>query len=207
MRILVVAILIFVVSGCTTVPEQIQGDFREVSPARVDPGVFGSDVRWGGIILNTNNSGSQTCFEILSRELDKFLRPELEDHTAGRYIACKDGFHDPLVFTKGREVTMTGSIENIEVRKLDDFDYRYPVMDVDHLVLWQKRRTVIVHRGFYDPWMWGGRRGWYGGWYGGWGHPYYRPWGMHNSGWTETRTLLPDPSIVESQGPPMRSPE
>lgn len=213
MRILLVTAMIFLISACTTVPEQIQGDFPTITPARVDPGVFGSEVRWGGVILNAKNTDSQTCFEILSRDLDKYLRPELQDHTAGRFIACKDGFHDPLVFTKGREITMTGSIKNIEIRKLDDFDYRYPVLDVDHLVLWQKRRNVVVYRGFHDPWMWGGYRGWghrgwgYGGWGGGWGHPYYRPFPMHSTGWAETRTLLPDPSIIESQDPVNQSPE
>ena len=113
-------------SACTTVPEEIQGTYPEVSPARVEPGVFGTDVRWGGVILESRNSGNGTCFEILSRNLDKYLRPELEDSTLGRFIACKPGFHDPLVFTKGREVTLTGQIQAIETRKVDEFDYRYP---------------------------------------------------------------------------------
>jgi outer membrane lipoprotein len=197
MRIALILTIVILASGCTTVPEQIQGEFTEVSPARVDPAVFGSEVRWGGVILSARNTGKQTCFEILSRDLDKYLRPEVEDDTAGRYIACKDGFHDPLVFTKGREVTMTGEIRNIEVRKLDDFDYRYPVLDVDHLVLWEKRRNVVVYRGFNDPWAWHyPYRGWGWGW--GWGHPWRGPYPGMSHGWAETRTLLPDPSIVES---------
>lgn len=195
MRIALILIIVILASACTTVPEQIQGEFTEVSPARVDQAVFGSEVRWGGVILSARNTGDQTCFEILSRDLDKYLRPEVEDETAGRYIACKAGFHDPLVFTKGREVTMTGEIRNIEVRKLDDFDYRYPVLDVDHLVLWEKRRNVVIYRGFHDPWAWHyPYRGW--GW--GWGHPWRGPYMGMSHGWAETRTLLPDPSIVES---------
>jgi outer membrane lipoprotein len=196
MRILTLTIVMLVISACTTVPEQIQGTYPEIAPARVDPGAFGSSVRWGGVILGTTNKENKTCFEILSRDLDKYLRPELEDQTAGRYIACKQGFYDPLVFSKGREVTMTGQIRNIEVKRLEEFDYSYPLLDVQNLVLWEKRRKVVVYRGFHDPWMWPspyGRWGW--GW--GWGHPYYRPFPMHSSGFAETRTLLPDPSIVE----------
>lgn len=179
-------------TACTTVPEQIQGDFAQISPARVDPGVFGSDVRWGGVILSSENRDNMTCFEILSRNLDKYLRPTQEDYTAGRYIACKQGFQDPVVFTKGREVTTTGQVRNIEVRQLDDFDYRYPVIDVDALVLWEKRRNVVVYRGFNDPWHYRYP----------WGYPYWgfhRPYGWGGtSGWAETRTLLPDASIVNS---------
>ncbi len=199
MRILTITAVLLAVSACTTVPEQIQGDFPEISPARVEPGVFGSSARWGGVILGSRNSGSETCFEILSRALDKYLRPEIEDMTAGRFIACKSGFHDPLVFSKGREITVTGSIQRTEVRKVDDFDYRYPVMEVDNLVLWQKRRNVVVYRGFndpfYNPWYWGPRWGPYWG-----GVPYHRrAWPMYSTGYAETRTLLPDPAIIETR--------
>jgi outer membrane lipoprotein len=196
MRLLTITAIILALSACTTIPEQIQGDFPDITPARVEPGVFGSNVRWGGVILDSRNKDDGTCFEILSRDLDKYLRPRVEDQTAGRYIACKSGFHDPAVFTKGREVTMTGSIMAIETRKLDDFDYRYPIMKVDSLVLWEKRRNVVVYRGFhdpfYDPWYWRGPH---------WGHfPYYRrPFPMHSSGFAETRQLLPDPAIIETR--------
>jgi outer membrane lipoprotein len=165
MRSLTVTIIILALSACTSIPEQIQGSYNEISPARVDPGVFGSSVRWGGIIIDATNKEDATCFEVLSRELDKYLRPKVEDRTAGRYIACKQGFHDPEVFSKGREITMTGNIRNIEVRRVDDFDYRYPVMDVNELVLWQKRRNVVVYHNSYDPFYYG---------------PYARhPWGYY----------------------------
>ena len=180
-------------TACTTVPEQIQGDYSEISPARVDPSTFGTPVRWGGVIMNAESRNGKTCFEVLSRRLDKYLRPTQEDYTAGRYIACKDGFQDPAVFTEGREITTTGAIRNIEMRDLEEFNYRYPVIDVDSLVLWEKRRNVIVYRGFNDPWHY--RYPWgypYGGF--GWGHG----WGHY--GRAEVRTLQPDPSIVESSG-------
>ena len=143
MRLLVIMIVTLALSACTTIPEEIQGSYQDVSPARVEPGVFGTDVRWGGVILSSRNNDTGTCFEVLSRHLDKYLRPELEDTTLGRFLACKPGFHDPLVFTKGREITVTGRINAIETRKVDDFDYRYPVLAVDDLVLWQKRKVVI----------------------------------------------------------------
>jgi len=197
MRLFTIMIVALALSACTTIPEEIQGTFQEVSPARVEPGVFGSDVRWGGVILDSKNTGQGTCFEILSRSLDKYLRPELEDSTLGRFIACKPGFHDPLVFTKGREVTVTGRIQAIETRKVDDFDYRYPVLAVDDLVLWQKRKVVMRYRGYSDPYFgpWGLRGGYGGGWGG---YPYYRhPFPGYNTGYAEPVVTLPDPAIVE----------
>jgi outer membrane lipoprotein len=197
MRLLIITIVILALSACTTIPEEIQGDFQSVSPARVEPGVFGADVRWGGVILNARNTGEGTCFEILSRELDKYLRPELKDSTQGRFIACKPGFHDPMVFDKGREVTVTGRIQAIETRKLDDFDYRYPVVAVDDLVLWQKRKVVMRYRGYNDPFYgpWGARGGYWGGWGG---YPYFRhPFPSYHTGYAEPVTILPGPAIVE----------
>ena len=199
MRLLTITIVILALSACTTIPEEIQGTYTEVSPARVEPGVFGTDVRWGGVILSARNSDTGTCFEILSRDLDKYLRPELEDTTMGRFIACKSGFHDPLVFNKGREITVTGNIQAIETRKVNDFDYRYPVLAIDDLVLWEKRKIVTRYRGYsnsyYGPW------GGHGGYWGGWGgYPYYRhPFPSYHSGYAEPVATLPDPAIVESR--------
>ncbi|MBT8046949.1 MAG: Slp/YeaY family lipoprotein [Xanthomonadales bacterium] len=200
MRLLTVFSLVLALSACTTVPEQIQGTYPEISPARVDPGVFDSSVRWGGVIVSSKVKDSQTCFEILSRDLDKYLRPKLEDSTAGRFIACKTGFHDPMVFAAGREITVTGKIQSVEVRKLEEFDYRYPVLEVDDLVLWQKRKVVMRYRGFTDPFYgpWYGRGGYWGHW-GGWGgYPYYRGhYPGYGHGYLEPRVELPDPAIIE----------
>lgn len=189
--LLALMIATLAVGACTTVPEPIQGDFPSISPARVEDGVFGQSVRWGGVIVNTFLEQDRTCFEILSRELDKYLRPNVEDYSAGRYVACKAGFLDPAVFTAGREVTTTGQIRNIRVGDIEGIPYRYPVLEVDSLVLWEKRRQVIVYRGFHDPWLYRYP----------WGYPYWgygRPYPLHSSVYAEPRSLLPEPSIVNT---------
>ena len=194
MRVLILPLMLLSLSACTTVPEQIQGEFDNVSPDRAEPGVIGANVRWGGVILDSRYVDGATCFEVLSRELDKYLRPTQEDFSRGRFIACKPGFQDPLVFAKGREITTTGSIRTIQARKLEDFNYRFPVVAVDTLVLWEKRRRVVVYRGFNDPWFYRYP----------WGYPHwgYRSWGGMTHGQAEQRTLLPDPSIVSEGGSP-----
>lgn len=166
------ALAALALAGCATIPEQIQGDYSDISPARVEPAVFGTSVRWGGVIIDAVNEANTTCFEILSRDLDKYMRPLQEDRTAGRFIACKPGFHDPEVFAAGREVTLTGSIRGIDEREIDQFKYRYPIVDVDELVLWQPRREVMVIDRMYDPF-------WYPYPYS-WGRPY---WGYYPYYW------------------------
>jgi outer membrane lipoprotein len=183
-------------TACTTIPEQIQGTYSDISPARVEPSAFGASVRWGGVLIDATNQASSTCFEVLSRGLDKYLRPLQEDRTAGRFIACKAGFHDPEVFAPGREVTLTGTLRNIEVREIDQFNYSYPVVDVKELVLWEPRQEVMVIDHMYDPF-----------WYPYWGSPYWGgyypyhwgryPYGMYGRSHVYTRQLLPDPSDTQ----------
>jgi len=194
MRTLLTITVLLLLSACTTIPEQIQGTYADISPARVEPANFGSNVRWGGVIIDSFNKPTSTCYEILSRDLDKYLRPKVEDRTAGRFIACENGFHDPEVYSEGREVTVTGHIRNIEVRQIDDFNYRYPVIDVDQMVLWEKRQDVIYYDNyyydpFYYPYYWGYPYGIY--------YPYY-PYPHHQSGRARVRQALPNPSDVHS---------
>lgn len=192
MRGWILAISVLMIAGCTTVPEQLQGTYPSVSPLRVEASEFGSTVRWGGVIIDSVNSPHQTCFEVLSRDLDKYLRPRLEDRTAGRFIACKAGFYDPEVFARGREVTLVGRITAIEVRNVDEFEYHYPVVNVDELVLWEVREEVVIvdnlhHGPYWHPYYWHGP---YWGYY-----PFYRPgWPMYERGYVRTRQLLPDPA-------------
>jgi len=196
-RISQLAAVTLLFSACTTIPEQLQGTYTEISPARVEPSVYGSDVRWGGVIIDAKNKMENTCFEILSREMDKYMRPRVEDRTSGRFIACKPGFYDPEVFAKGREVTITGTIRNIEARQIDEFSYRYPVLDIDELVLWEIRQEVLVYNNydpFYYPYYWG-----YGFGYGYPYHryPYYGGFPRHSYGGTaRIRQTLPDPAVT-----------
>ncbi len=202
-RIVQLAAVTLLFSACTTIPEQLQGTYAEISPARVEPSVYGSSVLWGGVIIDAKNRENNTCFEILSREMDKYRRPLVEDRTSGRFIACKPGFYDPEVFAKGREVTITGTIRNIEARQIDEFSYRYPVLDIDELVLWEVRQEVLVYNNydpFYYPYYWG-----YGFGYGYPYHryPYYGGFPRHSYGGTaRIRKTLPDPAVTSPRHKP-----
>jgi outer membrane lipoprotein len=200
-RIVQLAAVTLLFSACTTIPEQLQGTYAEISPARVEPSVYGSSVLWGGVIIDAKNEKENTCFEILSREMDKYRRPLVEDRTSGRFIACKPGFYDPEVFAKGREVTITGTIRNIEARQIDEFSYRYPVLDVNELVLWEVRQDVLVYNNydpFYYPYYWG-----YGFGYPYHRYPYYGGFPRHSYGGTaRIRQTLPDPAVTSPRHKP-----
>ncbi|MEM1410892.1 MAG: Slp family lipoprotein [Pseudomonadota bacterium] len=161
---------LLVLSACSTVPEPLRGTYPLIEPQDTARADIGRDVRWGGVILDTKPDQSQTCFEVLSRELDGSMRPRNQDLTQGRFIACRDGFLDPEVFAKGREITLLGSVTALDQRKVGDFDYQYPVLATSFITMWPERPDVIINN-FNDPFFWGPYWGPYWGRY-----PYYG-WG------------------------------
>jgi outer membrane lipoprotein len=168
------ALATLVLAACSTVPEGLRGEYPPITPQQTTVKHIGTSVRWGGVILDARPSQRQTCFEILSRELGSSARPRVQDVTQGRFVACTGGFQDPEVFTRGREMTLTGRIQGIEQRKVGEFDYRLPRVAAEFVTMWPIRPDVVQHD-FNGP-GWGPY--WGPGWWGpGWG-PYWGPhWG------------------------------
>jgi outer membrane lipoprotein len=160
-------------SACTTIPEQLKGDYVPLIPKDASEKDLETPVRWGGVVLETRPESDYTCFEILSRPLQSSMRPQDSDQDNGRFIACKPGFYDPEVFEKGREVTLTGKIIHMDIRKVVEFDYHFPVVDIEFMILWPERRDRIYYDyyGMYRPYYW--NYPYYGPNY--WRYPYYRP--------------------------------
>ncbi len=143
-------------SACTTIPEQLKGEYTPLIPDNVTEKSLGTPVRWGGVLLETRPENDYTCFEILSRQLQKSMRPVDSDQAGGRFIACKPGFYDPEVFEKGREVTLTGKLIHMDVRKVGEYDYHFPVVDIEFMSLWPERREsrYYYYYGPYRPYYW-----------------------------------------------------
>jgi len=179
MRKTVFAIVIAAaLGGCATVPTPIAGDhFVKITPQEAASQNAGNQqVRWGGEIINVEPRADVTCFEVLSRELYSDARPSNHhDRSDGRFIACSKGFYDPEVFTKGRDLTVTGSLNGTEQHKVGEFNYTFPQVAADQVYLWPERNYYAGYYGGYGGWydpFWG--PGWgpyYGGWGGWWGAP------------------------------------
>jgi len=166
-----ILISILLLSSCTSIPEQLKGDYLSLTPKNTTGNNLETPVRWGGVILETKPEADFTCLEILAKQLQTSMRPVTSDQADGRFIACKPGFYDPEVFEKGREVTVTGKIIHMDVRKVGDYDYHFPVVDIEFMILWPKRRDRVFYdyAGMYQPYYW--RYPYYGPY---WRYPYFR---------------------------------
>ncbi len=156
-------------SGCATVPQPLQGNFAAVDPGSATrQDATGQNVRWGGTIAVVETGPDQTCFQLVARPLNDETRPILgADRSDGRFIACRQGFYEPQVFTAGRSLTVTGHVVGYETRRVGEYDYRQPRVAADVIYLWPKVQHARVAYG-YDPffpppypwpgpWWW---RGW-----------------------------------------------
>ena len=162
-----VMITCLLLGSCTSIPEQLKGEYTALTPKGTTENDLQTPVRWGGTLLDTRPEDKYTCFEILSKQLQTSTRPIISDQAGGRFIACKPGFYDPEVFKKSREVTLTGKIIHIDVRKVGEYDYHFPVVDIEFMILWPKRRNRVYYS--YRPYYW--HYPYYGPYY--WRYPYF----------------------------------
>ena len=156
-RLAVAVLAASVLAACATQPRPLQGQFTEISPRdAISADRTGAVVRWGGRIVQVEPQTNRTCFEMLSTRLDTYARPFwASDDTGGRFIACRQGFYDPAVFERNREVTFTGRIDGYETRRIGGYDYRFPRVEADTVYLWPVRERVdVVTRP--APWPWWG---------------------------------------------------
>ena len=162
--------------GCATgVPPAIRQPVAgpDVATARKDiAAVEGQRVRWGGEIAKVDNRPDHTLVEVVSRPLEKGGRPRSSDATGGRFLARIPGFIDPAVYKADRLFTVTGTVTGSVVRKVGEYPYRYPVVDVESYHLWEPLTPAYgyPYPGPYRPWY---PYGWYDPlWY----DPAYGPW-------------------------------
>ena len=140
-------------SACVMMPQELQVSepLAAITPQQAQSEKHdGQRVRWGGVIIQTTTRTNQTCFEVMGLSLDSDARPQANDQSLGRFIACAKGFYEPALYAAGREVTFVGSIQGTEQRKVGEYDYQFPRLEVEAVHLWPKRSNII-YVPYYDP--------------------------------------------------------
>ena len=128
---------------------------------------IGKRIRWGGSIVSVINQPQQTRLEIVSRPLRANGRPRENDDTDGRFLAIVEGFLDPMVYAKGRQITINGVVQGVERGKIGEYPYQFIVVKATSHTLWKQQKPVDV-RYVPDPLY---------GWHPArWGYPYPPYW-------------------------------
>ncbi|HVO22942.1 MAG TPA: Slp family lipoprotein [Candidatus Margulisiibacteriota bacterium] len=178
-HIAILLAVMMLLSACAAPPAPLAGSFQEITVQQAQQqDLTGQRVRWGGMIVRVTPGQNDTCFEIVSRPLDRAARPRWTDQSSGRFLACAQGFYDPAVYGAGRELTVVGTVQPSVVREIGQYDYRYPQVSVEQLYLWPQRAP---NEGYYapPPGTFGYPEWWesyYGPYYGPYGPWFYEPY-------------------------------
>ena len=151
-RILWAMAFLFILNSCAqTISKEVRD---QVDPAATfkavlqDPDSYkGKTVLWGGKIIQTRNTQDTTWIELLQQPLAHNDRPILGGASEGRFLIRHEGFLDPAVYGRGRELTLVGEVRGRETRQEDEIDYSYPVVSDKQLVLWGPEQESTFHFG------------------------------------------------------------
>ena len=134
----------------------------------------------GGIIVSTKLTEQGAVIEALAVPVDSYGYLKYDTPYDGRFLALyprSRGLIDPMIYSKGREITVAGEFVEVRKGKIDEMEYVYPVFEVKRLHLWQERAAYYYY-GYpyypYYPYPYSRYPYWY---YDPWRYPAWEPWG------------------------------
>ncbi len=132
----------------------------------------------GGVITDIRLSDQGSQIEALYVPVDSYGYLKEEEPGQGRFLAIypkSKGMLDPVVFKKGREITLAGEFAAIKKGKIDEMEYEYPVFEIRQIYLWQEERYYVYPPYYYYPYYYNAPF-----LYDPWGRPYPNPyWPMY----------------------------
>lgn len=125
----------------------------------------------GGIIARTTLTPQGSEVEALYTPVDSLGYTERPGKSAMRYLAVypkEKGTLDPLIYRRGRNITMAGVFTGIEKGVVDKMEYTFPVFRIEEIHLAEEVRYAQPYPAYpyWDPY-WGPY--WGPGWRLGWG--------------------------------------
>ena len=135
-------ILSFVLSGCTSVLStsvvQEADDKVTFTDLQKQPDRHqGALVILGGQIIETVVKESETRVQVLQLPLGAQQRPDNMASSQGRFIVIFKRFADPLIYEKGRKITVAGVVQGGQVIMLNDRPHTVPVLLERETYLWK----------------------------------------------------------------------
>lgn len=170
-------IIVFLVSSCTYV---ISKPMRQQARTDVSFGALrgnldkykGAIFILGGVIVTTKNTDEGSIIEAVQTEVDKYGSIIDSDRSSGRFMAIDKGYLDPLIYKKGREITIAGELIGSRKKMIGEREYIYPLFEIKEIHLWKEERGYYYPPYLYPPYWYRYPSWWYDPW---WYGPYYPP--------------------------------
>jgi len=175
-RILIIGIAAMLFTGCAPVLDkrfmeegarEFQLNYLVETPEAFKDHLF----ILGGVIVETKLTENASQIEALFVPVNSSGRLRDSQRYQGRFLALfsrSKGMLDPLIYRKGREITLAADFVEVRKGKIDEMEYAYPVFEVRQIYLWDEYPYYnsywpgyypyyypYYYRSpyFYDPWM------------------------------------------------------
>lgn len=152
--IIVIPLLVFA-TACSVISQQVRTESEPPVPFRTlveeADRYAGKTVILGGHILETANLSGETIIKILQTPLEFRDRPKGKDHSEGRFVVSHKGFLDPEVYSKGRKITVAGTVAGKTVEKIGDYPSTFLKIVSREVYLWVEVRHDYPYQ-YYDYW-------------------------------------------------------
>ncbi len=140
-RLILAVLLSVVLSGCTSVLSNriVQEDEKIPFPDLLQkPDRFrGAVVILGGQIIETVARENETWVQVLQLPLGWQQQPDYTAASQGRFLVVYPRFVDPLIYEKGRKITVGGVVEGGRVITIGDKPYTVPSLLERESYLWK----------------------------------------------------------------------
>jgi outer membrane lipoprotein len=161
-------LVLFLISGCAYPiskewRKEAKKDLTFLTVIQNPDAYVGDIVIWGGLIIKTLNPPDGAELLVLENPLESNEFPDTKT-TYGQFIAKSSTFLDPVIYQRGRMVTVAGEIIGKRVEPLGVMKYTYPLIRIKQLYLWEKERP---------PWEPPAYHGWEWNFYAPFFSPYY----------------------------------
>ena len=149
-KIALAVIFAFVLSGCTSVLStsvvQEADDKISFPDLQKQPDRYrGTVVILGGQIVETVVKENETWVQVLQLPLGAQQRPDNAAGSQGRFIVICKRFADPLVYEKGRKITVAGVVEGGRMIMLNERPYNFPVLLERETYLWKTEEVYPAY--------------------------------------------------------------
>ncbi len=127
----------------------------------------------GGVIVNSQFTEAGSRIEAMHVPVDSYGYFEDRGRSEGRFLALspRDAqILDPMVYSRGRRVTVAAEFVEARKGKIDEMEYVFPLFRVRQIYLWPKETRYAYPPMYYDPWFYPYPYYYRHPW---WGHPYY----------------------------------
>jgi len=143
------------IPACTSssliIPEALESRIdKQLSFSQVIQNPDSHTGKWllvGGAVLHAQSVNVGTRLEILQLPLNEWQQPRQQRTTSnGRFLAFNETFLDPATFPSNTRVTIVGEMTGSERASLDETEYQYPTLTIQHLHVWKKNSPNNHHR-------------------------------------------------------------